>query len=177
MHPIIHDVAVSVDGYISGPGGDISAFAQEGPVVDDYLARLAAYDTAIMGRATYEFGYAFGLEPGANPYPHMKTHVFSRTLALPADSHVTLVRGLDRQSLAAIRDASNGAVYLCGGGAFAGAVLALGLLDRLRLKRAPAILGGGVPLFGSAGAKPLLRARETRSYDGGYLYQEYDVLR
>ena len=35
MHPIIYDVAVSLDGFIAGVSGDISKFAHEGPVVDD----------------------------------------------------------------------------------------------------------------------------------------------
>lgn len=35
MHPIIYDVAGSIDGFICGPGGDISQFAQEGAVVED----------------------------------------------------------------------------------------------------------------------------------------------
>jgi hypothetical protein len=49
LHPIIYDVAVSVDGFISGESGDISKFAHEGPVVNDYANRLATYKTAIMG--------------------------------------------------------------------------------------------------------------------------------
>ena len=32
MRPVIYDVAVSVDGFISGPKGGVSAFALEGPV-------------------------------------------------------------------------------------------------------------------------------------------------
>ena len=60
MQPIIYDVAVSIDGYIAGPGGDISAFPASGRLVDDYLERLADYRTVIMGRDTYEFGYRFG---------------------------------------------------------------------------------------------------------------------
>jgi len=69
MRPIIYDVAVSIDGFICGPDRDIFRFAQEGPVVEDYAARLANLATAIMGRATYEFGYRFGMEPDQNPYP------------------------------------------------------------------------------------------------------------
>lgn len=42
MQPIIYDVAVSMDGFISGPGGDISQFAHEEPVVEDYANRLGA---------------------------------------------------------------------------------------------------------------------------------------
>lgn len=54
MQPLIYDVAVSIDGYIGGPDGDISQFAQDGAVVDDYTARLGLETcaTAIMGRAT-----------------------------------------------------------------------------------------------------------------------------
>ncbi len=40
MHPIIYDVAVSIDGYISVPDGEVSGFAHEGAVVDDCHARL-----------------------------------------------------------------------------------------------------------------------------------------
>ena len=176
MHPIIYDVAVSIDGYISGPGGDISQFAQEGAVVDDYAARLESYATAIMGRATYEFGYRFGMEPGQNPYPHMKTIVFSTSLELPDSSEITVERSCDADSIRAIREQSSGPVYLCGGGAFAGSLLVSGVIDVLRLKRAPIILGEGVRLFGDAEISPRLEHAETRDYGGGYLFQEFRVL-
>jgi hypothetical protein len=70
MQDVIYDLNVSVDGFIAGSGGDISMFPSEGPWVDTYLVRLAEYRVAIMGRAICEFGYRFGLKPGANPYPH-----------------------------------------------------------------------------------------------------------
>ncbi len=175
MQPIIYDVAVSIDGYISGPDGDISRFAQGGPVVEDYMARLATYGTAIMGRTTYEFGYRFGLAPGRNPYPHMATHVFSRTIAIPRDGKITVHDTRDAGPIRALQQASSGPVYLCGGGDFAGALLAMGLIDRIRLKRAPVLLGRGVRLFGDTAAAPALRHIETRSYDGGYALQEFAV--
>ncbi|MEM9360868.1 MAG: deaminase, partial [Pseudomonadota bacterium] len=71
MQPIVYDIAISLDGFIAGPGGDISQFDSGGPVVRDYEERLQAYAAAIMGRQTYEFGYQYGLRPGQNPYPHM----------------------------------------------------------------------------------------------------------
>ena len=91
MQPIIYDVAVSIDGFISGAGGDISIFATDGPVVDDYRKRLETYTCAIMGRATYEFGYRYGMRPGVNPYPNMQTFVFSNSLQLPTSSEVSVV--------------------------------------------------------------------------------------
>ena len=92
MQPIIYDVAVSVDGFIAGPQSDISKFPQESEAADDYSERLKTYSSAIMGRATYEFGYAFGLQPGDNLYPHMETLVFSRRIDLPRNARVEVVR-------------------------------------------------------------------------------------
>ena len=149
MHPIIYDVAVSVDGLISGASGDISKFAHEGPVVDDYLKRLATYETAIMGRKTYEFGYGFGLEPGQNPYPHMRTIVFSDALQLPEQVEISArARPTPDDIRELVRNAA-GPIYLCGGGDFAGWMLEHGLINRLILKRAPCVLGNGTMLFGA----------------------------
>lgn len=175
MQPIIYDVAVSVDGYISGPDGDISQFAQDGPVVKDYTARLATYATAIMGKRTYEFGYRFGLKPGQNPYEHMKTHVFSRSMDLSDDCAVTLHGKSDAELFRELKHASEGPIYLCGGGAFAGSLLAMGLIDIVRLKRAPVILGRGVSLFGDIAISVALRHVVSREYEGGYLFQEFEV--
>lgn len=176
MHPIIYDVAVSIDGFISGPDGDISQFPPEGAVVDDYTARLGNYATAIMGRSTYEFGYRFGMQPGQNPYPHMQTIVFSRSLDLPDGAKVAAARSWDVDAIDSVRQRSSGPVYLCGGGILAGSLLSSGLIDVLRLKRAPIVLGDGVRLFGDAEVSPRLKHSETRDYGAGYLFQEFKVL-
>ena len=123
MHPIIYDVAVSIDGVISGPGGDISIFATEGPVVDDYQKRLETYTCAIMGRATYEYGYQYGMRPGDTPYPNMQTFVFSNTLQLPASSEVSVMTRDDVMAIERLRETQRGPIYLCGGGQFAGSLL------------------------------------------------------
>lgn len=173
MQPLIYDVAVSVDGFIDGPGGDISAFPAEGPIVDDYLARLEGYAAALMGRATYEFGYRFGLVPGANPYPAMKTVIVSTSLGLPSGAEVEVVAADAASRVAALKREAAGPVYLCGGGALAGWAAASGLLDVLRLKRPPIVLGAGTPLL--RGAAPRLSHRHTRSYPDGSVFQEFAV--
>ncbi|WP_171176703.1 dihydrofolate reductase family protein [Ruegeria sp. HKCCD8929] len=175
MHPIIYDVAVSVDGFISGPAEDISRFAHDGPVVDDYRQRLSAYATAIMGRATYEFGYRFGLEPGQNPYTHMKTYVFSKSLKCPPDAQIDIVSDPVEQVIADLKETSDGPIYLCGGGAFGSALLSLGLINLIRLKRAPILLGDGVRLFHDKTCAPELFCTRTKDYGNGYVYQEFRV--
>ncbi len=175
MQPIIYDVAVSLDGFISGASGDISKFAHNGRVVDDYFKRLGTYKTAIMGRKTYEFGYGFGLEPGRNPYPHMQTVVFSDTLKVPEPAEIQVCT---RPTPDAVRDlarTADGPVYLCGGGDFAGWMLEQGLITRLILKRAPCVLGTGTPLFGAC-ARPVSMSRiRTGTYENGYLLEEFEA--
>lgn len=175
MQPIIYDVAVSVDGFIAGPSADISKFPQKSPAVDDYLTRLKSYSCAIMGRATYEFGYEFGLQPGANPYPHMKTVVFSQSIVLPADTDVEIVREDAARRIEDLRQTCDGPIYLCGGGQFAGWLLSLGMITTLRLKRAPIFLGSGTPLFGDHAEGCDARLLSSKLHEDGLLYQEFDL--
>ena len=92
MGHLTYDVAASLDGYIAGPGSDVSAFPFSGEHVDAYLERLHAYDTVIMGRKTYEFAYDHGLAPGQLAYPGMSHVIFSSAINLPDDSPIRVVR-------------------------------------------------------------------------------------
>lgn len=169
MHPIIYDVAVSADGFIAGPNSDVSSFPHEGQIVEDYVARLATYSTALLGRATYEFGLAHGLPPGANPYPHMRTIVVSTTLSAPGNA-VEIWR--DLSGLSALRKTAPGPIYLCGGGILASAIVQAGHLSQLNLKRAPVVLGSGISLFAGVSPTPLKLLSQT-DYGGGLLFQSY----
>ena len=174
MQPVIYDVAISADGFICGADGDIALFPHDGPMVDDYLARLGGYAVALMGRRTYTFAYADGLTPGANPYPHMRTVVVSGSLDLPADAAVEHRRAIDAGAVRALASEAAGPVYLCGGGTFAGWMVREGLIDLLRVKRAPVLYGRGVRLFQDG---PPLRPRllSERHHPGGQVFQEFDL--
>ncbi|MEM7724429.1 MAG: dihydrofolate reductase family protein [Pseudomonadota bacterium] len=175
MHPIIYDVAVSADGFIAGPGGDVSKFPHDGPIVHDYASRSGRYAHVLMGRATYEFGYAYGLSPGENPYPHAESIVISKTIALPDDGDVTHWTSINDGCLDELRARASGPIYLCGDGRLAASLLAMGQIDELRLKRAPVLLGGGTPLFTSATPDATLRLRDQTDYGGGLLNQAFAV--
>ena len=120
---IIYYVAVSLDGYISGQDGDISQFAQGGAGVEQYLKDLEAFDTVIMGRNTYEFGYQFGLQAGQPAYAHMDHYIFSNNLAFENSHEQVKVLSPDLAAIDQILAQSKTDVYLCGGGFFAGWLL------------------------------------------------------
>lgn len=173
MRRIIYDVAVSLDGFIAAPGGDVSAFPFEGPHVDAYQARLADYGTVLMGRQTYTFGYAFGLEPGARAYPYMDHHIFSRSLKLPGNSQVAVHHERWLAEVDALREMPGGDIYVCGGGIFAGFLANNARIDVLRLKQAPILLGAGTPLFAALQQPVKLHYQSGCRYENGVSYTEY----
>ena len=73
MRRVRYSVAVSLDGYIAGPNGDIDWIVQD-PTVD-FAALYSGFDTVLLGRRTYELT----LQPGAPPWP---PEVFDQLLEL-----------------------------------------------------------------------------------------------
>lgn len=175
MRNIVYYVAVSIDGFIAGPQEDISDFVGVGSGVDQYLNDLKCFDTVIMGRRTYEFGYQFGLQPGQPAYPHMKHYIFSTSLHFEkaADNviicppHIDVVRKLKAQE--------GTDIYLCGGGQFAGWLLDYELIDVLKIKLNPLVLGDGIKLFGNSKKKIVTGLENINHYDKGLQIISYRI--
>jgi len=175
MPEIIYYVAGSLDGYIAGENDDISTFVASGKGVEKYLSDLQKFETVIMGRLTYEFGYKFGLKPGQPAYPHMQHHIFSDTLEIETLSDKVLIEKRSINRIKEIRDASNTNVYLCGGGQFAGWLLDNGLIDQLKLKLNPIVLGSGIPLFGDSDSSFSGKLIEREFFDEGFAILTYHI--
>ena len=128
MHPIIYDFAVSIDGYISGPDGDISQFAHEGKVGEDCTARLETYATAIMAGPPMNPG--IGSESNwAQPLTPRPGQSWTR-IVLPLDPHaeVAIQPPLDSALFDTLRANVDAPIYLSGGGNLAAAVIEMGHL-------------------------------------------------
>lgn len=176
MRKIIYYVATSIDGFIEGQNGDISGFVQSGKGVEKYQQDLQGFDTVIMGRKTYEFGYQYGLKAGQAAYPHMKHYIFSNTLAFENPSEQVQVCKLDLSIIEALKQAEGTPIYLCGGGQFAGWLLENELIDVLKVKLNPLILGGGVRVFGDSPKKHQLQLVEQESFEDGLQILTYEVV-
>lgn len=175
MRKICYHVAVTLDGFIARDDGSIDGFLEEGDHADDYLKSLQQYDTVIMGRRTYEFGYDYGLKPGERAYPNMQHWIFSKSIEIsPADGvHVVRSVWLDRIDELTAQDGPE--IYLCGGSAFAGSLLAAGRIGRLRLKLNPVLFGVGLPLFAGLQPKPsTFKFVRSKPYEIGVVLLEYE---
>lgn len=167
MSKIIYYVASSLDGYIAGENDDISKFVPSGKGVEKYLSDLQSFKTVIMGRRTYEFGYKFGLVPGQPAYPHMTHHIFSETLKIENLAENVKIEKRSIERIKEIKEESKTDIYLCGGGQFAGWLLDNELIDILKLKLNPIILGKGIRIFGNSDLSMVSDLIEKESFDHG----------
>ena len=175
MRKLVYYVATSLDGYIAGPNESVELFSSEGPLVEKYQQDLQEFDTVIMGRKTYEFGYKFGLPPGQPAYPHMRHYIFSDSLTLdnPHELVNVVPRGLKLVEELKAEEGTD--IYLCGGGIFAGWLLDHQLIDGLKIKLNPIILGGGTPLFGESQTALSLHRTDVEEFEGGVSLRTYGI--
>ena len=173
MRKIVYYIASSIDGFITGANEDVSRFIYEGPGVEKYKKDLQEFDTVIMGRKTYEFAYQFGLVPGQPAYPHMKHYIFSSSLSFdnPADN-VQAVKP-DIEFIKKLKEEQGSDIYLCGGGQFAGWLLDHKLIDVIKIKLNPLVLGEGTPLFGKLNNAYQLSLMESERFDDGLQILSY----
>jgi dihydrofolate reductase len=175
MRKIVYYVAASLDGYISGPNEDVSGFVGEGNGVTQYLNDLAAYDTVIMGRKTYEFGYKYGLQPGQPAYPHMRNYIFTNSLSFEKSHPKVLIKPMRLEEIQNLKNETGKDIYLCGGGQFAGWLLDHDLIDILKIKLNPLILNHGVKIFGESKKVLNLQLIDSNQYENDLQIMTYNV--
>lgn len=176
-------IAKSLDGFIARPDGDISwltdppANANHAPGESggnpppDYDKFIAGVDHLVMGRGTYEKVLTFGFWP----YGDLQVLVLSTTLSRNNDRNVTVLGSLDdvTRTLAA-NEASK--VYIDGGRVIQ-TFLSQDLIDELIISTAPALIGGGLPLFTLLAHDIRLTHAGTSTSDTGMTSSRYAIIR
>ena len=175
MRDIVYYVATSMDGFIGGSNDAFGFFAHNGNGVEKYLQDLKSFDTVIMGRKTYEFGYRFGLEPGKPAYPHMKHYIFSDTLTFEEQDSSIVVEPLNLGTILALKRRQGSPIYLCGGGQFAGWLLENEQIDVLKIKLNPFIMGSGIRIFGDVKKRCRTRLMDSTCYDQGLQIMTFSI--
>ena len=173
MRKLKYHVASTIDGFIAHLDHTIDGFVAEGEHVTGYLESLRNdYDTVLMGRRTYEFGFQFGV---TNPYPWMKQYVLSRTMKRSPDPNVELVSQNIIDFVRGLKEAAGKAIYLCGGADLAGRLIAEGMVDEIILKLNPVAFGSGIPLFSGAVKQIDMELTGSKVYASGVVLLNYRV--
>ncbi len=178
MRNLIYAVATSLDNFIADPDGNIEMFPREGPHIEDYVTELLSYDTAIMGKNTYEFGYKHGLEKGAALYPFMRNYVYSESLSFqPTDEKLKIITSDSLGHIRLLKSGEGGPILLSGGGKLAGSLIKYGLIDELHLRICPITLKTGIPLLGDFRGNVRLDELSEKEYENGVSFMKYKVLK
>src|SRR5918997_1215772 len=164
-----YQVAVSLDGFIAGPNGEIDWIVMD-PAID-FDALFQEFDTAVMGRKTYEPMLA----QGGGAMPGLEVIVFSRSLPPSRGGGVRIVNDDPPRVVAELKEKPGRDIWLFGGGELFRTLLDAGLVDSVELAIMPVLLGSGVPLL-PAGRTTKLVLGDQRTLPGsGIVAVSYSV--
>jgi dihydrofolate reductase len=186
MRTVTYGGAVSLDGYLTGPKGEVDWLIFSKDVQEVMKDSWKGVDTILMGRKTWEVaaGMSAGTKAAARKSkalkkklePKMRTYVFSRTLSAIDAPGVELVRSDAAQFVRALKQRPGGRIILMGGGELATSLLAADLVDEVGLNIHPILLGGGAPTFRDPGGRVKLSLTQCRQMEGGCILATYKVI-
>lgn len=169
MRPLLLNLAVTLDGYIEGPKGEIDWCLTD----QDYgiTAFIERCDALLMGRKSYQAMLKY--DPSGMPGTHK--YVFSRTLS-EVRPETEFLQGDLAEHVQRLKRTEGKAIWLYGGADVIAQCLEAGLVDELCLSIHPLLLGDGIPLYSKLPRTPL-RLLDSSTYDTGLVQLTYAVQR
>lgn len=182
MGKIILDVAVTLDGFISGPNGEIDWLVKdEEKDFGDILAEiLIGVDAIFYGRVSYCLWGNY--QPADNARTRLKKsyqllhskkkYVFSKTMKSDGN-HAIFINSDIEKNILAIKQKTKGNIWLYGGGKLITSIMNLDLVDVYRLAVHPVIIGKGIPLFNAISNRIQLNLTHTEQSKSGVILLNY----
>jgi dihydrofolate reductase len=187
VRSVTYSMGVSLDGYIVGPDGDITAPAPDREVWRLVLDEIQGVGVHLMGRRLYEtmlYWETADQDPSLDdaeiewavrwkPLPKV---VFSTTLSA-VQGNARLASGGLAEEIARLRGEPEEGDIAIGGATLAAEAAALDLIDEYRARVYPVLVGGGIPFFPQRGQRVDLELVESRTFSSAVVYLRYRVAR
>jgi dihydrofolate reductase len=164
-------IALSLDGYIAGPGDDLSFLSRFEGEDFGHAEFSESVDTYLVGRRTYDVVMDLaGNFPAAGQYTHC--YVVTRQ-DMPDQPGIVFHKG-DVVELARELKAKPGKDIYCDGGAqIIKALMKEQLVDEFTLFLMPVFLGEGIPLFPGGIPETMVELLDSKSYSNGAVRLRY----
>ena len=187
MGKIVVSDNVSLDGVIQDPAGD-EGFGRGGWVglIKDRpeLSQLAldealGANALLLGRRSYEwFAARWPSRSGelADRLNSLPKYVVSSTLEEPNWNNSTVLKGDAVDEVSKLKQDLNGDIVVPASFQLVRTLLEHDLVDEVRLKIFPVVLGAGERLFGETSDKKPMRLVDTKTIDGDVAYLIYKVV-
>jgi dihydrofolate reductase len=188
MGKIVVSENVTLDGVIQDPAGD-EGFRLGGWAGlignSPQLAKLALDEALgagafLLGRRSYEWLAArWPSRSGelADRLNSLPKYVVSSTLEHPAWNNTTVLNGDVASEVPALKQQLNGDIVVAGSFQLVRTLMEHDLVDELRLKIFPVVLGAGDRLFGETSDKKPMHLLGTQAIEGGIAYLTYQLVR
>jgi dihydrofolate reductase len=182
MRKVIYSMGVSLDGFITGPDGEIDWSAPDEELHRFHNEQAREMGAHLYGRRLYEVMTYWETADESRPAPEHELEfariwkatpkvVFSRTLER-VEGNASLVRDHIAEEVARLKE-QPGKDLAVGGAGLAATFMKLGLIDEYRPFVHPVVLGGGTPYFPPLDERINLQLVETRTFCSGVVYVRY----
>lgn len=180
MRKVVLDLAVTLDGFIEGPNGEIDWCIMDEDVQDtSFTDFLNSIDTILYGRISYDMWgqYQPDADAGAADKKLWETvhskakYVFSRTAT--QDGKATYIHSDIVGEIEKLKATPGKNLWLYGGANLITTFINLGLVDIYRLAVHPIILGAGKPLFSNIQDRVALKLEDVKTAKSGVALMTY----
>jgi dihydrofolate reductase len=178
MRKVILDLAVTLDGFIEGPNGEVDwCILDEEMAFDQFLSEI---DIILYGRKSYElWGQYTPLATASECEKQIwalvnskKKIAFSTTRAETGECVQYISHNIEAE-IKKLKQESGKDMWLYGGASLISTFINLGLVDEYRLSVHPVFLGTGRPLFESLQKRTSLTLLDVRAYSSGVVQLKY----
>jgi dihydrofolate reductase len=187
MGTIVISENVSLDGVIQDPAGDegFRVGGWVGLIKDSPELSKLALDEALgaeallLGRRSYEwFAARWPSRSGelADRLNSLPKYVVSSTLEDPAWNNSTILKGDVVDEVSKLKQELDGEIVVPGSFQLLRALMEHDLIDELRLKIFPVVLGAGKRLFGETSDKKPMRLVDTQTVEDGVAILTYEPV-
>jgi len=176
---LIYSMAVSLDGFTAGPGGEIDWAAPDEELMRFHNLQTREIGAHLCGRGLYEdmLPWETAEQTRSGPlevefariWKSIPKVVFSTTLPR-VEGNARLADGDVAGEVAKLTDQPGPGVVSAGGARFAATLIELDLIDEYRQFVNPVVLGGGTPYFPRLDQRLDLELLETRTFGSGVVY-------
>ncbi|TQR23373.1 dihydrofolate reductase family protein [Bacillus safensis] len=175
---VILDLAVTLDGFIEGPNGEVDWCIMDPDM--DFNQFLNQIDTILYGRKSYDIWGQYNPKNEDSDTDkemwrlvHSKEkYVFSRTQK-ETDNRAIFINDNIVEEVNKLKKKPGGDIWLYGGSSLITTFINLGLVDEFRLSVHPIILGEGKPLFIDINKRINLQLVETKKFSSGVVQLIY----
>jgi dihydrofolate reductase len=178
---IIICAAISADGYIARPDGDVEWLHRIPSTSDFGLAKFeAGVDTILMGRKTYDWAMNYYRKIGKPEgvwNPRLTYYVFSRKPPKKAPAAMHFVNEPVKKFARRLRAAPGKIIWMMGGAELIASFLDAGEIDEFLLHMMPVLIGEGIPLIAPRHRDISLELLGSKRYPGGVIEMRYAVGR